>query len=101
MSEFEQERVLYEGQVEESEKGEITETGNKLHDIDSLLECAASDLDCIELELRTVHDWHVEYEAAVKDWLVWFDEAKNKLNVCQVEEADSENIDRKDSIIQV
>ncbi len=101
MHEFEQERLVYQSSTEEKDEGLITEIDNKTREIDTLLDCIASELERIELELQTVYDCHVEYDSAVQDWLTWFAEAKNKLSACQMEETDGQSIDRKDHLIQV
>ena len=101
MHDFEQERLVYQSSTEEKDEGLITETDNKTQEIDTLLDCIASELQRIELELQTVYDCHVDYDSAVQDWLTWFAEAKNKLSGCQMEETDGQSIDRKDHLIQV
>jgi RNAse (barnase) inhibitor barstar len=101
MSDFEQSRLVYQNSTQEKDEGMITETDNKIHEIDTLFDCIANELERIELELQTVYDCHVEYDSAVQDWLMWFAEAKNKLNACQMEEMNGQSIDRKDYVIQV
>lgn len=101
MSDFDQERLVYQNSTQEKDEGMITETDNKIQEIDTLFDCIANELERIELELQTVYDCHVEYDSAVQDWLTWFAEAKNKLNACQMEEMNGQSIDRKDHVIQV
>ena len=101
ISDFEQERLACQNSAEEKDEDVITETDNKLQEIDTLFDCIASELERIELELQTVYECHVDYDTAVQDWLTWFAEAKNKLSACQLEETDAESIDQKDSVIQV
>jgi DNA repair ATPase RecN len=101
MSDFDQERLVYQNSTQEKDEGMITETDNKIQEMDTLFDCIENELERIELELQTVYDCHVEYDSAVQDWLAWFAEAKNKLNACQMEEMNGQSIDRKDHVIQV
>lgn len=101
VSDFEQERSIYENPTRENDDGEMSETDNKMQEIDTLLDSIANELEEIERELQAVYDCHLEYDSAVREWLTWFSEAKNKLSACQTEEIDEQSIDGKNQVIQV
>ena len=101
VSDFDQERPIYQNATREKEDGEVSETDNKVQEIDTLLDFITSELEEIERELQTVYDCHLEYDCAVREWLTWFAEAKNKLSACQVEEIAGQSIDGKNEVIQV
>ena len=101
VSDIEQERPIYQSPTREKDDGEVSETDNKMQEIDALLDSIANELEEIERELQAVYDCHLEYDSAVREWLTWFAEAKNKLSICQTEEIAEQSIDGKDQVIQV
>lgn len=78
------------------------ETDNKIEETDNLLDCIASELERVEMDLQTVYDCHVQYDSCVQAWLTWFAVAKRKLSACRMEETNEQIVDGKENyVIQV